>query len=36
MDIWTVYENPSDYPGRFVARRFILDQPTADVSTLPR
>jgi hypothetical protein len=21
LSIWTVYQNPSDYPGKFVARR---------------
>lgn len=22
LDIWTLYDNPSDYPGQAVARRF--------------
>ena len=28
LEIWTVYENPSDHPGKFVVRKFHLDQPT--------
>lgn len=35
VDMWTVYENPSDYPGEFVARRFVVAMgrygPTTDV-----
>jgi len=31
LSLWTVYYNPSDYPGKFVARRFELDKPTHDV-----
>lgn len=30
LSLWTVYKNPTDYPGKFVARRFELDQPTTD------
>ena len=33
LDIWIIYDNPSDYPGQFVARRFKMNQPTADVMT---
>jgi hypothetical protein len=29
LEIWTVYENPSDFPGKFVARLFINDKPTS-------
>ncbi|MFN9471025.1 hypothetical protein [Acidovorax sp.] len=29
--VWTVFENPQDYLGLFVARRFNFDQPTGDV-----
>jgi len=28
LSLWTVYDSPSDYPGRFVARRFELNRPT--------
>lgn len=28
MPVIVVYENPKDYPGRFVARLFDLDKPT--------
>lgn len=31
LDVWTVYDNPKDYAGWFVARRFTLDGPTPDV-----
>lgn len=26
--MWTVYERPSDFPERYVARLFVLDKPT--------
>lgn len=29
--IWTVYQYPEDYPGKFVARCFDLDKPTVAV-----
>jgi hypothetical protein len=33
--MWTVYSNPADYPGKFVARRFDVDasgpKPSASV-----
>ena len=25
LAIWTVYDHPSDYPDKFVARRFYID-----------
>jgi hypothetical protein len=28
LQLWTVYENPRDYPGKFVARLFLNDEPT--------
>jgi len=28
LAIWTVYFDTSDFPGKYVARRFILDRPT--------
>lgn len=31
LSIWTIYDNPKDYPGKFVARRFELDRPTGTV-----
>jgi hypothetical protein len=37
LEVWTLYEKPSDYPGLYVARRFEIHpnnpepQPTADV-----
>ena len=35
MNIWTVYASPADFPGLFVARRWEVDRPTADVLTAP-
>lgn len=35
LSIWTVYRNPTDYPGLYVARRFELDRPTDDIRTAP-
>jgi hypothetical protein len=29
--MWTVYENPTDYPGKFVARLFHGETPTASI-----
>ncbi len=26
VDLWVVYANPSDYPGKFVARRWIKER----------
>lgn len=26
--IWTIFDHPLDYPSGFIARKFILDQPT--------
>jgi len=31
LNIWVIYQSPRDYPGRFVARRWILDKPTGEV-----
>lgn len=31
--IWTVYENPSDYPGLFVARMWIVTRQPEPVPT---
>lgn len=35
LAMWTVYEHPSDYPDKFVARRFDVDgdgpKPSASV-----
>jgi hypothetical protein len=28
IEIWTVYNNPKDYPGKAVARLFIGQNPT--------
>ena len=31
MPIWVVYDSPLDLPGRFVARKWVLDKPTAEI-----
>lgn len=31
VSIWTVYGNPSDYPGKFVARKFIGETMTNEM-----
>jgi hypothetical protein len=28
LEIWAVYENPTDYPGKWVARLFVDGKPT--------
>lgn len=38
LEIWTVYNDPLDYPGKVVARLWINDTPTEKVivaDTLP-
>jgi len=39
LDIWTVYDHPSDMPDKFVARRFVVDatgpRATKDVLASP-
>jgi hypothetical protein len=38
LEIWTVYDHPSDFPDSFVAHKFVLDQPTDEImiaATLP-
>lgn len=39
LSIWTVYNNPTDYPDKFVARRFDVDgngvKPSASVIVTP-
>lgn len=24
LEMWVIYDNPSDYPGRFVARKYLV------------
>jgi hypothetical protein len=31
FELWTVYDSPIDFPGRFVARKFLLDGPTDEL-----
>lgn len=31
LAIWVVYDNPVDLPGRFVARKWLNDEPTAEI-----
>jgi hypothetical protein len=39
MAIWTVYDHPTDYPNKFVARRFDVDasgsRPSASIIIAP-
>lgn len=35
LGMWTIYEKPADYPAMFVARLFIMDQPTGFVLVGP-
>lgn len=30
VEIWTVYDHPSDYPNKIVARKFLNDKPTKE------
>lgn len=29
--VFTIFKSPEDYPGKYVARRFLLDQPLKDI-----
>lgn len=31
FELWTVYDSPIDLPERFVARKWLLDQPTNEL-----
>lgn len=31
LELWTVYDSPIDLPGRFVARKWLLDRPTDEL-----
>jgi hypothetical protein len=31
LTIWTIYFNPLDFPGEWVARMFEVDQPTKSI-----
>jgi hypothetical protein len=31
LPLYTIYNSPVDYPGKFVVRKFILDTPTDEV-----
>ena len=33
IDVWIVFDSPTDFPGFYVARRFKMNQPTSDVLT---
>ncbi len=28
LELWTVYDHPRDAPDEFLARKYVLDQPT--------
>lgn len=31
LELWTIYDKPDDFPGGFVARKWLLDQPTSEL-----
>lgn len=31
VTLWVVYDSPSDLPGRFVARKWLNETPTAEL-----
>jgi hypothetical protein len=31
LSMWTVYDHPSDYPDKYVARCFSGEQPTSSI-----
>ena len=31
LELWTIYDSPIDLPGRFVARKWVLDKPTSEL-----
>src|SRR5689334_21869350 len=33
LEMWTVYERPADYPGYFVARKFVVNKDGAFVTS---
>jgi len=33
LDVWVVYQNPSDYPGKFVVRPFYVNDTGIRAST---
>lgn len=33
LQVWTIYDHPTDFPNKFAARRFVYDKPTGDVIT---
>ena len=35
LEIWTVYDHPTDFPDMFVARKFNGGEPTKDHITSP-
>jgi len=30
MELWVIYKHPKDYPDKYVARKWILDEPTSE------
>jgi hypothetical protein len=30
LTIWAIYHNPTDHPGKFVARKFLGEKPTTE------
>ncbi len=33
LPMWVVYEKPSDFPDKFVLRKWLNDEPTEEIQT---
>lgn len=31
LPMWVIYFNPSDYPDKYIARKWIFDNPTNEI-----
>lgn len=31
LEIWVVYDNPTDFPGLFIARKWVGETPTQEL-----
>jgi hypothetical protein len=31
LTVWVIYDHPADFPGAFVARKWVGDQPTDEM-----
>ena len=35
LNIWVIYDHPTDYPDTYVARRWVGEKPTDDILLSP-